>query len=238
MLQIKNISKRIENKPIVNSLSLHIEEGQNIALLGPNGAGKTTTIKMIMGIISLDSGDISIEGHSINKNKKQYLKYLGYVPDEPFFYEELKGMEFLRFTADLREKDLFGNSKDMFEQTIEQLEMKDFLKDPIHTYSLGMKKKLALLIALIHQPKLLIMDEPLNGLDPMTVYTIKNYLNEYIKKGNSVLFSTHMMDVVENFCSHIAVIKQGTLLTHQKISDLKTSEFKSLEKYFIDLVTG
>src|SRR5690625_5161284 len=203
MLEIKNISKKIEDKSIVNALHIKIEAGQNVALIGPNGAGKTTTMKMIMGLITSDSGDITMAGLSKQKNNRAYLQLLGYVPDEPFFYEELKGSEFLRFTADLWDKNIYNNNRHLFEETIQKLVMGDFLEEPIHTYSLGMKQKQSLLIALLHQPRLLIMDEPLNGLDPMTVYTIKDYINDYIKKGNSVLMSTHMMDVAESFCSHI-----------------------------------
>src|SRR5690625_4297894 len=236
MLEIKNISKKIEDKSIVNALHIKIEAGQNVALIGPNGAGKTTTMKMIMGLITSDSDDITMAGLSKQKNNRAYLQLLGYVPDEPFVYEKLKGSEFFSFTADLWDKNLYNNNRHTFEETIQELEMGDYLEEPIHTYSLGMKKKLSLLIALIHQPRILIMDEPLNGLDPMTVYTIKNYINAYIEKGNSVLMSTHMMDVAESFCSHIAVIKKGNLLIHQSIKDMQKNQSKTLEEYFIQLV--
>src|SRR5690625_270301 len=212
MLEIKNISKKIEDKSIVNALHIKIEAGQNVALIGPNGAGKTTTMKMIMGLITSDSGDITMAGLSKQKNNRAYLQLLGYVPDEPFFYEELKGSEFLRFTADLWDKNLYNNNRHTFEETIQELEMGDYLEEPIHTYSLGMKKKLSLLIALIHQPRILIMDEPLNGLDPMTVYTIKNYINAYIKKGNPFLFSTHIIDIPESYSSLFAAIRKGIFL--------------------------
>lgn len=237
MLKINDISKVIDDKKVIKSLSLHIKLGEIIALLGPNGAGKTTTIKLIMGMLISDSGTITAENFTVNEHKKQYIKKIGYVPDEPFFYEELKGAEFLRFTADLWNPNIFRENEKGIIGNIRSLEMAEFIDKPIYTYSLGMKRKLSLLIALIHQPKLLIMDEPLNGLDPMTVYTIKEYLTDYVKRGNAVLFSTHMMDVAESFCTEIAIIKEGELLIHESLEKMRGKSTDSLEKYFIQLVT-
>lgn len=236
MLKISDISKVIDDKKVIKSLSLHIKPGEIIALLGPNGAGKTTTIKLVMGMLMSDSGTISMDNFTVNEHKSEYIKKIGYVPDEPFFYEELKGAEFLRFTADLWDPTIFRKNEKEIIGNIRRLEMESFIDKPIYTYSLGMKRKLSLLIALIHQPKLLIMDEPLNGLDPMTVYTIKEYLTDYVKRGNAVLFSTHMMDVAESFCTEIAIIKEGELLIHESLETMREKRTSSLEEYFIQLV--
>ncbi|SDB85546.1 ABC transporter ATP-binding protein [Shouchella lonarensis] len=236
MLSVENVFKTIEEKSIIHDLCLNIQAGDNVALIGPNGAGKTTTMKMIMGLLSMDKGRITMDGFSVRNQRKQYLNLVGYVPDEPFFYEELKGEEFLRFTADLWGEELYVDNENLINETIDSLDMRRFLGEKIHTYSLGMKKKLSLLIALIHQPKLLVMDEPFNGLDPMTVYAIKDYMKRYVNKGNAVLISTHMLDAAEHFCTHVAILKDGHLLSYQKTKNIKKQGSETLEAYFVNLV--
>lgn len=235
MLEVKNISKQIEGKNIIKSLHFTIQPGQIVGLLGPNGAGKTTTIKLLLGLLSPTLGDIIADSVSLLTNKKQYLKKMGYVPDEPFFYEELKGIEFLRFTIDLWGKGLYD--RDYSEKLMQHLKVDSFIDQPIHTYSFGMKKKLALLISLIHQPKYLMMDEPFNGLDPFTTHNIKNFLQAYATWGNGVLLSTHMLDVAEKFCTHIAIINSGNLIIFDEIKNIRSHDGDvSLEKYFIDTI--
>lgn len=232
MLEITRLSKQIEEKNIIKSFSLNINSGQIVALLGPNGAGKTTTIKLLLGLLNPSSGEIKADSISLLEDRKNYLKKVGYVPDEPFFYEELKGIEFLRFTIDL-----WGNSvydQNHYNELIQHLKMESFINDPIYTYSYGMKKKLSILISLIHKPKYLIMDEPFNGLDPSTTHNIKNFLQKYAIDGNAVLLSTHMLDVAEKFCTHVAIINDGNLIIFDKIKNIKSKDqITTLEEFFI-----
>ncbi|MDQ0164055.1 ABC transporter ATP-binding protein [Aeribacillus alveayuensis] len=232
MLEIKKLSKQIEGKNIIKSLDFTIKPGQIVALLGPNGAGKTTTIKLLLGLLNPTSGDIKADSISLLEDRKNYLKKIGYVPDEPFFYEELKGIEFLRFTIDL-----WGNltyDQDHYNRLIQYLKMESFINDPIYTYSYGMKKKLSLLVSLIHKPNYLIMDEPFNGLDPSTTHNIKNFLYEYSSGETAVLLSTHMLDVAEKFCTHVAIIKDGNLIIFDEIKNIKSeNQVTTLEEFFI-----
>lgn len=234
MFSITNVSKAIEGKSIINSLSFNIKKGDILGLLGPNGAGKTTTIKLMMGLIHIDQGNIEINGKSLVEEKGEYLRDIGYVPDEPFFYEELTGLEFMNFTTKLKE-DIVNDS--ILTNIIDRLRMEEFLKQPIHTYSYGMKRKLSIALALIHQPSLLIMDEPFNGVDPVTVNNIKQLLKSYTSKGNSVLISTHAIDSVEKLCSSIAVIKKGEMLLFGDLDEiLKKQPEKDLEDLVISLM--
>jgi ABC-2 type transport system ATP-binding protein len=235
MLEIKKLSKKIEGKNIIKSLDFSIQPGQIVALLGPNGAGKTTTIKLLLGLLHPTSGDIKADSFSLLHDRKSYLKKIGYVPDSPFFYEELKGIEFLRFTIDLWGKSLYDQKH--YHKLIQHLQMESFINEPIHTYSYGMKKKLALLIALIHKPNYLIMDEPFNGLDPSTTHNVKNFLNEYASGETAVLLSTHMLDVAEKFCTHAAIIKDGNLIMFDELEKIKAKNKSfSLEQFFIDAI--
>lgn len=235
MLEILKLSKQIEGKNIIKSLEFNIEPGQIVALLGPNGAGKTTTIKLLLGLLNPTSGDVKADSISILENRTGYLKKIGYVPDEPFFYEELKGIEFVRFTIDLWDKSMYD--QDYYRSLIQHLKMESFIDDPIHTYSYGMKKKLALLVALIHKPNYLIMDEPFNGLDPSTTYNLKNFLQEYASGETAILLSTHMLDVAEKFCTHVAIIKDGNLIIFDTIKNIKDDNREvSLEKFFIERI--
>ncbi|MDH2454862.1 ABC transporter ATP-binding protein (plasmid) [Priestia megaterium] len=235
MLEILKLSKQIEGKNIIKSLEFNIEPGQIVALLGPNGAGKTTTIKLLLGLLNPTSGDVKADSISILENRTGYLKKIGYVPDEPFFYEELKGIEFVRFTIDLWDKSMYD--QDYYRSLIQHLKMESFIDDPIHTYSYGMKKKLALLVALIHKPNYLIMDEPFNGLDPSTTYNLKNFLQEYASGETAILLSTHMLDVAEKFCTHVAIIKDGNLIIFDTIKNIKDDNREvSLEKFFIESI--
>ncbi|MGG1368361.1 ABC transporter ATP-binding protein [Priestia megaterium] len=235
MLEILKLSKQIEGKNIIKSLEFNIEPGQIVALLGPNGAGKTTTIKLLLGLLNPTSGDVKADSISILENRTGYLKKIGYVPDEPFFYEELKGIEFVRFTIDLWDKSTYD--QEYYRSLIQHLKMESFIDDPIHTYSYGMKKKLALLVALIHKPNYLIMDEPFNGLDPSTTYNLKNFLQEYASGETAILLSTHMLDVAEKFCTHVAIIKDGNLIIFDTIKNIKDDNREvSLEKFFIESI--
>lgn len=235
MLEIKKLSKQIEGKSIIKSLDFSLQPGQIVALLGPNGAGKTTTIKLLMGLLNPTSGDISADSISILQNREAYLKKIGYVPDTPFFYEELKGSEFLQFTIELWGKSLYD--KVHFDDLVTHLKMETFIHEPIHTYSYGMKKKLALLIALIHKPSYLIMDEPFNGLDPSTTHNLRSFLNQYASGDTAVLLSTHMLDVAEKFCTHAAIIKDGNLIVFDEMKKIMSEkEGFSLEQFFIDVI--
>ncbi|MGY3316868.1 ABC-2 type transport system ATP-binding protein [Peribacillus simplex] len=237
MLEIIKLSKQIEGKNIIKSLDFTIEPGQIVALLGPNGAGKTTTIKLLLGLLNPTSGDIRADSISLLDDRKIYLKKIGYVPDDPFFYEELKGIEFLRFTIDLWGKLVYDQAH--YKNLIHHLKMESFINDPIHTYSYGMKKKLSLLVSLIHKPNYLIMDEPFNGLDPSTTHNMKNFLHDYASEKTAVLLSTHMLDVAEKFCTHVAIIKDGNLIVFDDIKNIKSkNQETSLEEFFIDKINA
>ena len=238
MLIIENLTKEINSKTILHSISFKISPGNIVALVGPNGAGKTTIIKSILGLLNPSSGEISIDGHSILKERKKYIEQVAYVPDNQFFYEELTGRQFLSFTRGLRGKDKQQDmSNEEIEQLIELLEMRDFIDKEIHTYSLGMKKKLSLLISLISNPKYLIMDEPFNGLDPITTYSIKVFLKEFAEKEGAVLISTHLLNDVEKFCTHVAIINKGSLILFDSLNNIrKKYNNKDLESLFISSI--
>ncbi|MFT8872945.1 MAG: ABC transporter ATP-binding protein [Sporolactobacillus sp.] len=237
MLCVNRLTKTIGANTILHSISFQIKPGEILALIGPNGAGKTTTIKTIVGLLNPSSGDIRVNNYSIKRQREDYLRQIGYIPDNPFFYEELTGRQFLNFTIGLKgdqNKNIFN---DGIERLLITLEIRDFIDHEIHTYSLGMKKKLSLLISLISNPKYLIMDEPFNGLDPMTTFNIKNFLNDFTINNGAVLISTHMLSVAEQFCTHVAIIHKGNLVIFDSLKNLKNKNPNTnLESLFIQII--
>jgi ABC-2 type transport system ATP-binding protein len=232
MIEIKNVTKKYGNKVAVDNVSFNVEDGDIFAFIGHNGAGKTTLIKSIVGIHDFDEGDILIDGMSIKKNPVECKKLMAYVPDNPETYEHMKAIDYINFICDMYETPL-----DVREENIKKyskiFDMENKLNDPIDSYSHGMKQKAVLISALAHDPKILIMDEPFVGLDPKAVFDIKEILNEMVKEGKIVFYSTHILDVAEKLCSRVAIIKAGKLVKSGSMKEIKGD--KSLEKVFMEL---
>ena len=232
MIEIKNVTKKYGNKVAVDNVSFNVEDGDIFAFIGHNGAGKTTLIKSIVGIHDFDEGDILIDGMSIKKNPVECKKLMAYVPDNPETYEHMKAIDYINFICDMYETPL-----DVREENIKKyskiFDMENKLNDPIDSYSHGMKQKAVLISALAHNPRILIMDEPFVGLDPKAVFDIKEILNEMVKEGKIVFYSTHILDVAEKLCSRVAIIKNGKLVKSGSMKEIKGD--KSLENVFMEL---
>ncbi len=237
MIKINNISKSyVKGKKSVDSLNLEIKDGEIFGFLGPNGAGKTTTIKMITGILNPDEGDILIDGESISKNPIEAKKRFGFVPDSPDMFLKLKGIEYLNFIADIYEI-----PQDIRKQKIEELttkfEINNDLNSQIQTYSHGMRQKIVICGVLLNNPKNWILDEPMTGLDPKSSFDLKEMMRKHSKEGNSVFFSTHVLEVAEKLCDRVGIINKGKLVFVGTLEELK-EKFKgneSLEKLFLEI---
>ncbi len=232
MIEIKNVTKKYGNKKAVDNVSFDVKDGDIFAFIGHNGAGKTTLIKSIVGIHDFDEGDILIDGMSIKDNPVECKKLMAYVPDNPETYEHMKAIDYINFICDMYEIDN-DTRKEKIEKYAKMFEMEDKLNDTIDSYSHGMKQKIVLISALAHDPKYLIMDEPFVGLDPKAVFDIKEILNEMVKEGKVVFYSTHILDVAEKLCSRVAIIKNGKVIKSGNMKDIKGD--KSLEKVFMEL---
>lgn len=233
MLEIKNYTKSyVKGSNVVEDLSLKVEKGDIYAFVGHNGAGKTTTIKSIVGILDFEKGDILIDNKSIKKHEIECKMKMAYIPDNPDLYEHLKGISYLNFIADI-----YRVSKEKREELIKKyadaFEITKNLGDPISSYSHGMKQKLAIISALIHEPKLLILDEPFVGLDPKASHTLKEIMKEMVKKDCSIFFSTHVLEVAEKLCNKIAIIKEGKLVVTGNMDEVTKNS--SLEDVFLEL---
>lgn len=233
MLVIKNFSKSYDgNKKAVDKLNLTISPGQIMAFIGPNGAGKTTTLKAICGIINFNEGEISVNSVNVATNSLEVKKQIAYLPDNPDLYEHLKGIEFLNFIADTFEISRENRISDI-EKYSTLFKINNNLHEPIKTYSHGMKQKLAIVSALIHNPKLFLLDEPFTGLDPKASYDFKEILKQKVKNGCAVFYSTHVLEVAEQLASHVAIINKGKLITTGTLEEVKGN--KSLINLFLEL---
>ena len=232
MIEIKNVTKKYGNKKAVDNVSFKVEDGDIFAFIGHNGAGKTTLIKSIVGIHDFDEGDILIDGLSIKKDPVECKKLMAFVPDNPETYEHMKAIDYINFICDMYDIDTETRTKNI-KKYAKLFEMEDKLNDTIDSYSHGMKQKVVLISALSHNPRILIMDEPFVGLDPKAVFDIKELLNELIKEGKIVFYSTHILDVAEKLCSRVAIIKNGKLVKTGSMKEIKGD--KSLEKVFLEL---
>ena len=232
MLEIKNVTKKYGKNTAIKNVSFNVNEGEIFAFIGHNGAGKTTLIKSIVGIHKFDEGDILINGKSIKDDPISCKKEMAFVPDNPELYEQMKAIDFINFICDMYEV-----PQDIREKNIKKyaklFEIEDNLNDTIESFSHGMKQKIAIISALAHDPKILIMDEPFVGLDPKAVFDIKEIMNEMIKEGKIIFFSTHILDVAEKLCSRVAIIKKGELVKVGNMQEIKGD--KSLEKVFLEL---
>ena len=236
MIKIENVTKVYGGtKTAVDNLSLDIEDGQILAYIGPNGAGKSTTLKMLTGILSLTKGSISINGYDIEKQPLEAKKQFGFVPDNPDMFLRLKGIEYLNFMADIYdvpEKD----RNQRIEKYAEKFQMKEALNDKILSYSHGMRQKIVIMGALVHNPSVWILDEPLTGLDPKSAFELKEMMKEHAAQGKTVIFSTHVLDVAEKLCDKVAVINKGTLIFNGTLEQLKKQYTGSLEEIFLSMV--
>ena len=232
MIEIKNVTKKYGDNVALNNVSFKVDDGCVFAFIGHNGAGKTTLIKAITGIHDFDEGDILINGKSIKKDAIECKKEMAFVPDNPELYENMKAIDFINFICDMYEVD-YETRKNNIDKYAKMFEMEDHLNETIDSFSHGMKQKIALISALSHNPQILIMDEPFVGLDPKAVFDIKQVMNEMVKEGKTIFFSTHILDVAEKLCSKVAIIKQGRLVKVGTMKEIKGD--KSLEKVFLEL---
>ncbi len=232
MLRIEHLTKTYGLKNAVDDLSLHIAPGEIYGFIGHNGAGKTTTIKACCGILRCDAGEIYIDGLSIREKPLECKARLAYIPDNPDLYDFMTGIKYLNFIADI-----FGVGKNERQERIrryaEAFELTGDLAQPISAYSHGMKQKLAVISALIHDPKLIIMDEPFVGLDPKASHTLKGLMRERCDSGGAIFFSTHVLEVAEKLCDKVAIIKGGRLIKSGTMEEVKGDE--SLETVFLEL---
>ena len=232
MLEIKNITKKYGNNTALKNVSFTVNDGDIFAFIGHNGAGKTTLIKAIVGIHEFDEGDILVNGKSIKNEPILCKKEMAFVPDDPELYEQMKAIDYINFICDIYEVPQNIREKNI-KKYAKLFEIENNLNDTIESFSHGMKQKVALISALSHDPKVLIMDEPFVGLDPKAVFDIKEIMNEMVKEGKTIFFSTHILDVAEKLCSRVAIIKMGELIKVGSMNDIKGD--KSLEKVFLDL---
>ena len=232
MIEIKNVVKKYGDKKALDDVSFVVNDGEIFAFIGHNGAGKTTLIKAIVGIHDFDEGEILINGRSIREDSIECKKDMAYVPDNPELYENMKAIDFIDFICDMYEVDQKTREKNI-RKYAELFEIDKNLNDVISSFSHGMKQKVALIAALSHDPKILVMDEPFVGLDPKAVFDVKKVMNEMVKEGKIIFFSTHILDVAEKLCSRVAIIKKGKLVKTGSMKDIKGD--KSLEKVFLEL---
>ena len=232
MLQIEHLTKTYGEKKAVDDLSLHILPGEIYGFIGHNGAGKTTTLKSVAGILRFDAGEIRIAGTSIRTDPLACKRKLAYIPDNPDLYDYMTGIQYLNFIANI-----FGVSaadrQVRIRERAERFELTNDLAQPIAAYSHGMKQKLAIIAAWLHQPKLIIMDEPFVGLDPKAAHLLKGMMRELCDQGGAIFFSTHVLEVAEKLCDKVAIIKGGRLIRSGTMEEVKGDD--SLEQVFLEL---
>ena len=232
MLKIENLTKRYGDKVAVDNLTLHIAPGEIYGFIGHNGAGKTTTLKSAVGILKFDAGTITINGVDLKKDPLACKKQLAYIPDNPDLYEFMSGIKYLNFIADV-----FGVGPDeraaRIRELADRLELTADLAKPISEYSHGMKQKLAVIAAWLHDPKLILMDEPFVGLDPKASHLLKQMMREHCDRGGAIFFSTHVLEVAEKLCDRVAIIKQGKLIRSGTMEEVRGDD--SLEEVFLEL---
>ena len=232
MLNIKHLTKTYGEKKAVDDLSLHILPGEIYGFIGHNGAGKTTTLKACCGILQFDSGDITIDGISVKENPVGCKRNLAYIPDNPDLYEFMTGIQYLNFISDIFAVSA-ADRRYRIRYYADAFELTADLAQPISAYSHGMKQKLAIISALVHEPKLIIMDEPFVGLDPKATHLLKSIMRDLCNKGSAIFFSTHVLEVAEKLCDKVAIIKSGKLIKSGTMEEVKGDI--SLEEVFLEL---
>ena len=238
MIKIQNVSKSYKKgNKVIENLNLEIKDGEIFGFIGQNGAGKTTTIKMITGILEIDEGDIFIDGKSITKEPVEAKKQFGLVPDSPDMFLKFSGIEYLNFIADC-----FNVNQEDRKKRIEKLSKEfgiyDELENKIESYSHGMRQKIVIIGVLLHNPKNWILDEPITGLDPKSSFDLKALMKEHARKGNTVFFSTHILEIAEKLCDRIAIINKGKIIFVGTLDELKNmhKDKNTLEEIFIDII--
>ncbi|MBO4927957.1 MAG: ABC transporter ATP-binding protein [Clostridiales bacterium] len=233
MLKIEHLTKTYPGGKVgVADLSLEVKPGEIYGFIGHNGAGKTTTIKAVVGLHKYDQGTITIDGISVSADPLKAKSVTAYIPDNPELYDNLTGLQFLNFVADVFRVPK-KERKERIERYAAELEILDALNNQVSSYSHGMKQKLAIIAAFIHEPKLLVMDEPFVGLDPKAAFSVKKMMREFCDKGNAIFFSTHVLEVAEKLCDKIAIIKGGRLIASGTMEEVKGDA--SLEEVFLDI---
>jgi len=240
MIELKSLTKRYGDYTAVDDLNLSVKKGEIFGFIGPNGAGKTTTIKMIGGILAPSAGTVKITGIDIQQEPERAKGKIGFIPDRPYLYEKLTGLEFLKFTADL-----YGVPDDIFsqkaQQNLEMFSLADWSDELIESYSHGMKQRLIMSAALLHEPEVIIVDEPMVGLDPMAILMVKDLFQRLAQKGVTVFMSTHTLAVAEDICERIGVINKGRLIASGTSADLQREANitdADLERVFINLTSN
>ena len=232
MIEIKNVTKKYGEKTALSNISFNVEDGEIFGFIGHNGAGKTTLIKAMVGIHDFDDGNVIINGKSIKEDPIECKKIMAFIPDNPELYDNMKAIDFINFICDMYEVSQKTREKNIHKYA-KLFKIEDNLGDPIISFSHGMKQKIALISALVHDPKVLIMDEPFVGLDPQAVFDVKKVMKEMTKEGKTIFFSTHILDVAEKLCTKVAIIKNGKLVKTGEMKEIKGD--KTLEKVFLEL---
>jgi ABC-2 type transport system ATP-binding protein len=233
MIEIKNLTKVYGDKKAVDNLSLTMDAGEIYAFIGHNGAGKTTTLKSMTGILQFDEGEILFDGKSIKDAPLECKRMFAYIPDNPDLYDFMTGIQYLNFIADIFEVSQ-SDRQERIHKYASAFEIENNLAELISSYSHGMKQKLAVISALVHKPKYMLMDEPFVGLDPKAAHILKEYMREVCNEGGAIFFSTHVLDVAERLCDRVAIIKEGKLIKSGTMEEVKGDE--SLEEVFLELV--
>ena len=237
MLKIEHLTKKYGDVSAVDDLSLHINPGEIYGFIGHNGAGKTTTLKACCGLLQFDEGEIYVGSHSVKREPLECKKLIAYIPDNPDLYEFMSGIKYLNFIADI-----FGvgdERNQRIEKYATEFQIKDNLGDLISSYSHGMKQKISIIGALIHNPKLWVLDEPMMGLDPQSAYQLKELMKEHCRNGNTVFFSTHVLDVAEKLCDRVGIIVKGQLKLVGSMEEIKAKvKDESLEEIFLSVAGG
>lgn len=232
MLKIEHLTKTYGEKKAVDDLSLHIRQGEIYGFIGHNGAGKTTTLKSVVGILKYDSGEIYIDGVSVKDSPLVCKEKIAYIPDNPDLYDFMTGTQYLNFVSDIFRVDTEKRTS-LINKYAQMFEMTDALSQSVSSYSHGMKQKLAVMSALVHSPKLVIMDEPFVGLDPKASHLLKETMREICNQGGAIFFSTHVLEVAEKLCDKVAIIKNGKLIKSGTMEEVKGDE--SLESVFLEM---
>jgi len=235
MIQIENLTKKYGKFTAVNKLNMKIDRGEIFGFLGPNGAGKTTTIKMMTGLITINEGDVMLDGLSIVKNPVEYKKKIALIPDKPYMFEKLRGIEFVKFIGNLYEvgREDFRKRLDMYAETFG---VNTYINDFIQSFSHGMSQKLLIVASLIHMPEFFILDEPMVGLDPKSMKILKEEFRKLAKEGMTIFMSTHSLDTAEEVCTKVGIIDKGILLEQGTVGEIELrNKEKRLEEVFFKL---
>lgn len=240
MITFSQVTRTYGNRVAVDQLDLSVARGELLALLGHNGAGKTTTIKMLVGLLRPSLGKVQVNGYEVSENPRESSKLIGYVPDQPFLYDKLSGREFLEFVAEM-----YGLSpsevREAIDRESQRFQLLEFMNRLTESYSHGMRQRTVFAAALIHQPEVLVVDEPMVGLDPQSIKLVKDLLRNYADQGKTVLMSTHTLSIAEEIADQVAVMKSGRLLFHGSMEQLNqrvSSADRSLESLYLSLMDG